>query len=186
MTDRKPTICCDMDDTIEYLCEAWCAWLNNKYNVNINWKDIDQWDMTKVYPMLTKKEIYQALEEPDMWKTVKPIEGAYFYIKKLIDEGYPFYIVTTSHHKVFDVKLCNCLFRLFPFIDRHNIILTCNKQMIRCDVLIDDGPHNIVGEYLGLLMNAPHNRYFDENNYSSVKRVYTWEEIYNICTNLKN
>ena len=30
----------DMDDTIEDLCEAWIAWLNNKYECHVNPKDI--------------------------------------------------------------------------------------------------------------------------------------------------
>lgn len=174
----------DMDDTIEHLCPTWVEWLNREHNLSVNWLDIDDWDMTKFFPTLTKDQIYAPLHSPDFWLEVKPIEGAQHYLKLLIDEGFQIYIVTTTHYKLASDKFTNCLFRLFPFIDRHNVITTCKKQLIKCDVLIDDGTHNIVGDYVGLLMDAPHNRYFDCYNYSKVRRVFSWEEIYKILHKL--
>lgn len=174
----------DMDDTIEHLCATWCQWLNKKYHLSVNWLDIDDWDMAKFYPTLTKEQIYEPLNTPDFWYEVPAIDGAQHYLKLLIDEGFQVYIVTTTHFKLAKDKFNNCLFRLFPFIDRHSIITTCNKQLINVDVLIDDGTHNIIGNYKGLLMNAPHNRYFDESQHPSVQRVYSWEEIYKILHSL--
>lgn len=174
----------DMDDTIEHLCPTWVEWLNKEYNLSVNWLDIDDWDMTKFFPTLTKDQIYAPLHSPDFWLEVKPIDGAQHYLKLLMEEGFQIYIVTTTHFKLANDKFNNCLFRLFPYIDRHNIITTCNKQLIKCDVLIDDGTHNIVGDYIGLLMNAPHNRYFDCSKHNKVQRVFSWEEIYKILHNL--
>ena len=45
-------------------------------------------------------------------------------------------------------------------------------------ILIDDGPHNIVGDYYGLLMEAAHNRNWDESKHEKVTRVRSWKEIY--------
>ena len=55
-----------------------------------------------------------------------------------------------------------------------------DKQMIRCDYLVDDGIHNIVGEYKGLLMDTPHNRKFE--GHPNVMRVFDWEDVYNVIT----
>lgn len=33
-------ICCDMDDTIEYLLPAWIRWLNTKYGYNTKYSDV--------------------------------------------------------------------------------------------------------------------------------------------------
>ena len=170
----------DMDDTIEHLCPTWVEWLNKEYNLSVNWLDIDDWDMTKFFPTLTKDQIYAPLHSPDFWLEVKPIEGAQHYLKLLIDEGFQIYIVTTTHYKLASDKFTNCLFRLFPFIDHKQIITTYNKQMVDCDVIIDDALHNIKGRYLGILFDMPHNREFDDTHSKRIERVYNWEQAYNL------
>ena len=72
-------------------------------------------------------------------------------------------------------KYNNCLKVHFPYIDWKHVIIAKNKQLVRCDVLIDDGEHNIVGPYVGLLKDTPHNRDFEAPN---VYHVKNWEEIY--------
>ena len=62
--------------------------------------------------------------------------------------------------------------------DGHNVYI-CNKQMIRCDYLVDDGAHNIVGPYKGLLMDMPHNRSFQ---HEGITRVHNFKEVYKIIT----
>jgi len=114
----------------------------------------------------------------EFWDNVTPIEGSVGYVKKLIEEGFQFYVVTSSHHDTVSAKFNRVLFKYYPFIDRHNIITTSNKQLIKMHILIDDGPHNIVGDYYGLLMEAAHNRNWDESKHEKVTRVRSWKEIY--------
>lgn len=171
-------IACDMDDTIEYLVPAWIKWLNNEYNFDIKYQDVTDWRMETAFPMLTPTQIFEPLFTEDFWKTVEPMKDAIKYIKLLIDEGFPFYIVTSSHHRTLDFKFKHILQKYFPFIDRHNIIVTYNKQLIRCNVLIDDGTHNIVGPYIGLLKDTPHNWWFKEKDTKNIYRVHCWKEIY--------
>lgn len=57
------------------------------------------------------------------------------------------------------------------------MIITANKQMIRGDVLIDDGVHNLEGgSYKKILMTAPHNRNYDAEANGMI-RVSNWTEI---------
>ena len=78
------------------------------------------------------------------------------------------------------------LFRYFPYLKWENVIIASRKQMIRGDILIDDGVHNLVGgDYIRILMNAPHNSDFDEKAYG-MTRVYGWEEIYAMITEMAN
>jgi 5'(3')-deoxyribonucleotidase len=169
-----------MDGTIEDLSSTWVRWLNKRYNLNVKTGDIKEWDMQIAFPTLTKDEIYAPLSEPDFWLDVEAFKEADIYLPKLIEEGYNIYIVTTTHPKIVGMKFKNCLFRLFPCIDRHKTIITCNKQMIKMDLLIDDGTHNIEGDYLGLLVDAPYNHYYDATLTPKVMRVINWREIYDI------
>lgn len=62
-----------------------------------------------------------------------------------------------------------------------NVIITSNKQMVRGDILIDDGLHNLVGgEYEKVLMTAPHNKDFSEEEHYGIRRVNNWDEAYNV------
>lgn len=181
---RAPIIFSDFDDTMNQLIPAWIEWINKEYNYNINFEDVHSWDLTKVFIGLTQDDICKALHNPQFWKTVEEKPNAAYYIQKLIDEGYEFYICTSTDYRLMKDKFDNCLFRLFPFIDRHNIITTYNKQLMRCDVLIDDGSHNIKGEYLGLLMDMPHNKHIQTGINERILRVTDWAQIYELIHKL--
>ena len=172
-------VACDMDDTIEYLVQAWVRWLNNKYELSVQYEDIKHWEMQLAFPTLTKEQIFEPLTIVDFWRTVEPMPQAVKYIKKLIDDGFTFYICTASHYRALEVKMDEVLFKHFPYLSWSNVIVMQNKQMLKCDILIDDAAHNIVGEYIGLLKDAPYNKSFNESEHVSVLRVHTWKEIYN-------
>ena len=179
MREKKDfVICCDMDDTIEYLIQAWLRWLNNRYELSVQYEDVKHWEMKRAYPTLTEQQIFEPLALPDFWRTVEPMPQAVEYIKKIIDDGFTFYICTASHYKALEVKMDEVLFKHFPYLTWNNVIVMQNKQMIKCDILIDDGAHNIVGEYIGLLKDAPYNKDFNEMYHMKVLRVHTWREIY--------
>ena len=180
---KKFTICCDMDDTIEDLLGAWTTWLNNKYNLNVKVSDIASWTMNVSYPTLTDDQIFEPLYIPEFWDGVLPKLESQKYLKKLIDDGHNVYICTNTHYAILKEKMERCLFYHFPFINWRKIITMRDKQMIRCDYLIDDGVHNIVGDYIGLLIDMPHNQNFSAEN---VFRVYNFEEVYNIINEAAN
>lgn len=94
-------------------------------------------------------------------------------------------MVTASNYQTCAAKV-ERLLELFPFLDWNHIILTSNKQMVRGDILIDDGPHNLVGgDYMKFLFDRPHNRSFDEKVHG-IERVYTWDEIYDEVCKIAN
>lgn len=175
MTPKDFIIMCDFDDTINQLIPAWVSWINSTYGYTVDCSDVVDWDLTKVFVGLTQDDICTALHSADFWQSVPAKKDAPYYIKKLIEDGFSFYICTSTDYRLVQPKFDNCLFRLLPFFDRHNIITTYNKQLMRCDVLIDDGAHNIDGPYHGLLIDMPHNQHIRGKN---IRRVYNWKEIY--------
>ena len=64
------------------------------------------------------------------------------------------------------------------------MIVAAKKQMIRGDVMVDDGPHNLEGgDYIRILMNAPHNRSYNAEEHGMI-RAFSWREIYGIISEI--
>ena len=173
---NKLTILVDMDDTLENLCEVWVDYLNEIYGTNVKLTDVTQWDMTKVFPILTRSEIFDVLTEANLWERVKPLPGAVEYLEKLINDGHRIVIVTSASPETISVKLNKVLFKYFPYLTYKDVIISSQKQMIKGDVLIDDAPHNLEnGSYLKMLFDAPHNQTYDRPD---TIRVHNWKGIY--------
>ena len=170
----------DMDDTIEQLLKRWVARANEKYGQNITPDQITSWDVSEPYPGLNKKEIYSVTYEPGFWSGVEPMPGAAEALKHFMDEGHEVYVVTATEPEHLEEKMKGLLFRYFPFITWDRVIVTGRKQMIRGDVLIDDGVHNLEGGgYRKILFTAPHNRAYDAEANGMV-RADTWDEVVRI------
>lgn len=174
----------DMDDTLVNLLDAWIDALNKKYNIEVNSNEIIDWDISKFFPSLTKHQVFEPLFDSEFWDTVKPKEGAVQYLKQLKDDGYKIYICTSTNYKIIKDKMNKVLFKYFDFLSWSDVIVTYNKQLVNADFLVDDGIHNLIGgKYKGILMDAPHNRNFNECEFG-ITRVKTWEEIYTLIKSL--
>ena len=166
----------DMDDTIEQLLKTWVRRANEKYGRNVTLDEITDWNVAAPYPGITKKEICGVTYEPGFWSSVEPMPGAAEALKHFIDEGHEVYIVTATEIEHVEEKMKGLLFRYFPFLTWEQVIITCRKQMIRGDVLIDDGVHNLEGgRYRKILFTAPHNRFYDAEGNGMI-RVGSWAE----------
>jgi len=171
------TILIDMDDTIESLLKAWVQGVNKKYDRHVSPEDIESWDVSSAYPGLTHEEVYAVPLEKGFWKTVEPIPGAAEAIQRFMAAGHEVFIVTATPYESVTEKMTDVLFRYFPFLSWKQLIITSRKQMIRGDVLIDDGIHNLEGgDYVKILMTAPHNRKYDAEANGMI-RVHHWAEI---------
>ena len=172
------TVLVDMDDTIEELLPAWLNYLNNKHGTRVAPEDVTGWDMKVFFPTVSHEDIYSPLFEAEFWDTVKPKPGASEALEHIIKDGFHLYIVTTSHYRALEVKMERVLFKYFPFLTWENVIIIGNKQLIKGDVLVDDGVHNLEGgSYTGILMDAPHNRTYNTQE-NGIIRVHNWVEAY--------
>lgn len=178
------TILVDMDDTVENLLEGWVSWLNAKYGLDVDWRTIRSWSLEPYFPTLTSEQLMEPFCIDEFWDWVKPIPYATEMLHQLRVDGHRVYIVTATTYETLPAKMDRVLFRYFPYLTFDDVIVTSNKQLIKGDVLIDDGVHNhIGGDYAKLLMDAPHNKDFDAEA-NGMKRVYNWQEIYNIITDM--
>ncbi len=174
----------DMDDTIEFLLQELVKRTNRKYHQNVSAEDVKDWAIAPAFEGLTKQQILETADEPGFWRSVKPVPGAAEALKHFMDEGHEVYIVTASEMKDLKDKMQDLLFRCFPFLSWSQVIVTCHKQLIRGDVLIDDGIHNMEGgEYRKILFTAPYNRDYNAEANDMI-RVDTWDEAVKVIDSM--
>lgn len=180
------TLLVDMDDTIELLLPAWVEWLNKRHGTTVHPDEITDWDISKFFPTLKESEIYAPLYDEKLWETVQPRRDAIHYISTLKKMGFNIYICTASNYMTIRSKLKYIIDRYFPFISWSHIITTCNKQLLRGDILVDDAIHNLVGgSYKKILMTMPHNKNYDESK-DDIVRVNDWGEAFSKIIDLSN
>ena len=178
------TILTDADGVIENLTAEMPALINEKYGTDVAFEDITQWDFAKAFPELTHEQIYSTELEAELYDRIKPMRAAPEILKRLMDDGHRVYVVTNTPYKAVALKMEKVMKKYFPFLTWENFIITSNKQMIKGDVLIDDGIHNLLGgEYVKLLYDAPCNRSFDAEANGMI-RVRSWEEIYRVISGM--
>lgn len=181
---KKLTIFVDMDDTLELLLKAWLKRVNEIYGRSVCCEDVREWDLTKAYPGLSWEQVYGTTFDKDFWKSVEPMPGAVEGLKALMDQGHEVYVATASLMENIPQKFTDVLFRYFPYLCWDQVIVTSKKQLLKGDVLIDDGVHNLLGgDYAKLLMDAPYNRDFDEKAAGMI-RVRSWDEVVREVTRL--
>ena len=116
----------------------------------------------------------------EMWKRAKVIPNCVEVIKRLHNQGHQIYFVTSTEAKNV-AKKSSFLQRTFPFLDiRKRLITTHNKQMIKCDLLIDDCIDNVLNaDYVSILMDYPWNStaIFDDASDDKIYRVFNWTQV---------
>lgn len=171
------TILVDMDDTIEQMLQAWVAGANETYGYNVAYEDITDWNVSKAFPGLTWEQVYAVPMRPGFWDTVSLVPGAAEALRRFMEAGHEVLIVTATPFESVPEKIGGFLFRYFPFLSWDQVIIAGKKQRIKGDVLIDDGVHNLVGgDYVKILMTAPHNKDYDAEANGMI-RVNDWTEI---------
>ena len=61
--------------------------------------------------------------------------------------------------------------------DEKQLIIAHSKDMVKGDIRIDDGVHNLVNcDGLKILFTAPHNACIDENDIGA-QRANTWKDV---------
>lgn len=169
----------DFDDVVTNTLDVWIDWLNNKHNLSVTHSEIDSWKLVDFFPTLTKAELYEPLNTPEFWDEVSIKPGAQEVIGKLIEEGHQIYIITSSYYETLPYKFNRCLFKHFPNLTKENIIICYNKSLIKADMLMDDGEHNLRNfSGIKIIFDMPHN----QDCKSADFRISNWQEFYNLVS----
>lgn len=140
-----------------------------------------------------KENFFNWLKENNFYDGATLLPDCYNTIKKL-NEKYEVYIVTDyvwpekemlDHNGKFANDKYIFLRQNLDFMKPQQFIFATNKQLINCDIKIDDKLDNLVGAPTRLLFSAYHNQSLtnDELTEQNITRVNNWLEIENILLN---
>lgn len=174
------TIVSDVDDVLCDLQSTVINMFNERYNTNYSIEDFTDYNVENILPLqesIAMKEIYG---ENGLYKTIKPIPGAQDGLQKLVDAGHQVYLVSDAIPKTYGEKI-KWLNHFFPFIDNSHIIAMKHKQLLRCDVMIEDNIHTLLSgvHYNRICFDHPWNRYVRDWVYD-IYRCSNWNEIVDV------
>lgn len=175
----------DLDETIcspSYLKEV------NKYlNTNYKYEDIKTYFVEDIIAEDKKQDFLDYFyQNVNVYDDAMILPDAIGVIEKL-SHFYEIYIVSAFVDKrrikessIMAKYKYEWILKNMPFIDPKKIVLTGSKDIIMCDIKIDDKVGNLKGYgETKLLMDQLHNQKysFEELTNLNVKRVYDWQQV---------
>lgn len=175
----------DLDDTI--VQGGYLEVLNEYMGTNYTYQDTEDYFVESLLPPEKVDEyleyFYNNINVYD-YVTIKP--RAIEVIEKL-SKRYEIYICSAYLDKRVPEKsgvITNTkhmyLMKILPFLNPKNFIFTSRKDLIDCDIKIDDKVSNLKGlGKLKLLMDGYHNQKYTEKELKQkgIRRVKNWDEI---------
>jgi 5'(3')-deoxyribonucleotidase len=180
----KKSIGIDLDSTLNNLDTVWLEVYNKEYNDNLTVKDLTSWDIASIVKPECGQKMFDYLLEPGFFKNLGIQPNAY-EVTKWLSEQFDLYIVTAYHHKTCADK-AEWVEKYLPHIPTRNIIFCNHKGLIKTNMLIDDGGHNILdfseSNKFGtpILFDAPWNQHLGNN----FIRAKDWLEIREVIEEL--
>lgn len=175
----------DMDDVI---CEGGFLYQLNKFlGTNYKESDMKSYYMQEMVPQERREAWNQYLAEQNLYaEGNRMIQDAQEVIEKL-SKCYDVYIVTAFVIKDNPTQCGKHLFnkfewlcKTFPFLHPSRFCFVCSKDLIECDIKIDDRLSNLTGNAeTKLLFEAYHNKNITdaELEENAVRRVRTWKDV---------
>lgn len=178
-------IACDVDGVVAALHQEVLNRYNFDYRDSLIVEDIHSWDMALYVKPECGTKIYQYFSEGDLYKFdyIRAIENAAWGVDQLENAGHRVVYVTTPAPGTNGAKAEWLRQRSFLRDDK-DYVECRDKSLIRADVLIDDGAHNL-REFIGkrILFHQPWNA----NEYvDGAYRVNGWIEIPNVIKTIKD
>lgn len=136
------TILCDMDGIVVNLHKKWYDTYNERYGDDLTQDKVVEWDTHKFAKHGTL--VYEVLKEPGFFREVDPIPGALEALAKFKEVGHRVVLVTAATRYGATDKLL-WLEKYAPWFDQKQVLIGYPKELVKGDVLIDDGPHNLLG-----------------------------------------
>ena len=174
-------IAIDLDCTVLNTTERLVEYINERVPVNLKIEDITSYSIEAALPEQYQWIVDSGFRDKEMWRGVQVLPYAADVIKKLYDEGHEIFFATSSLPENLRKKI-NHLSRnlhFFPkdYVWQHTINTQC-KQIIKLDVLVDDGLFNLLGdrEYVSICVDMPYNQ--TSEYIPNFYRAYNWDDIY--------
>jgi 5'(3')-deoxyribonucleotidase len=138
------TVLCDIDCVVADLLGPWLAAYNAEYAQDVRVEDVSSWDLGACVPH--GDEVYQIIRRPGFFASLPLLGGAKEGLEELLAKGNDVYLVSAAYSASAFAEKFDWVRKHLPFMN-DRVFLTDGKTpkgLIRGDVLIDDGPHNLI------------------------------------------
>lgn len=169
----------DLDSVLNELETPWLKWIQENLKPDFTLQD---WNVWAVQDLLGPR-VFEYLDLPGTFRNLPIVEGAQRGIQALKGAGHELFVVTACvdspvlGHIIQD-KL-DWLKEHFPQIPHHNVMFTSQKHLVDVELLIDDGPHNILAfPRRGIIFDKPWNQ-----DIAHAPRAFSWEGVVELVSN---
>ena len=180
LTGRRATgkmlqLLVDMDGVVARLMEKWLAVYNAEYHDNLRPEDIKTWHAEQYARKCSPGEFNAIINRPGFFADLEVMPYAIEITKKLQDQGNTIYFVTATPYdsQTAGYDKMQWVDRHFPHIGKDHVIQAHHKNMVKGDLLLDDGPSNLE-HFPGVKVafDAPYNR-----NVHANYRISYWPQL---------
>jgi 5'(3')-deoxyribonucleotidase len=153
----------DVDGVLADLHPAWLEMYNRDFDDNKTAADMREWDITKtIKAACSAEKMISYLSHPDLYKKVKPVEGALVGVNRLKRAGFRVVYVTAcekgSEGNKYDWMVQHGFLETGNDRGREDWIQVRDKSLAAVPFLIDDHLSNIQRfPRTGILFDAPYN-----------------------------
>lgn len=178
------TIVCDIDNVLCDLQQVVVDLFNKRNGTEYTLDNFTDYNVENVLPIQEAVEMKKIYGEPELYKSIKPIVGAQDGLQKLVDNGHTVYLATDAIPSTYAEKV-EWVNHFFPFVDNSHIIAIKHKDLLRCDVMIEDNLHNLLHgvHYERICMDYPWNRGVYDWVYD-IHRCSNWDEIVDVVNEI--
>lgn len=139
---RKPIIAVDMDDTICHLVKRAIYYNNIAFPTHqLRYEEMVFFDSTHLRHPNSTHEVFYC--RPGLFEELELYDEFVVEEMKKLNQAYDIIIVTAADPSTV-VEKWNWLQKHMPFITDKQFITCRRKNLLQFDLLIDDGPHNLV------------------------------------------
>ena len=182
--NRPLRIGIDIDDVVNDFFPHWVDLYNKKYNKNIDYSLIEDYDLRKVFVEDEEWEKFcSVISLPEFYSTLKVDEIARIVIKELQEKtDSEIFFITGTYPQNVPAKY-RWIKDNFPDFPDKNILFVPaeSKKYVSVDVLIEDNPSNLREYWVTvLLINKNYNIKYEFYDMPNIHRVNGWEDIRNI------
>lgn len=168
----------DLDSTLNNLLEVWVTRYNQLWNDSLQTNDIDCWDLSQCVKPECGKKIYDILLEDGLFKNLGLRKHADVFVESLLRDSHDVYIITAYQPEVVNDKI-DWVKKHLPFFPINNLMFVNNKQIVKLDVLIDDGIHNFSKDNHDkwIVVRLDHNKNWIKDNTEKIDFILDdWED----------
>lgn len=168
----KKVLAIDVDGVLADLIPRLVETVNECEGDNVSADEINSWNLGRYFKCGNR--VYDYMDY-SLFRTLPVIKDTQRVVE-LLSEEYSTFIVSSATNNFDSLKAkMEWLEEYFPFIPASNIVLCGSKSIIKCDILIDDSPRNLLDAQAthSILFDAPHN----QQSKDGFTRAMNWNEI---------